>query len=154
MKESSFLKEDPPQRNMFCIFAFCFNAIWGEENGIFQELNEILGFLLIPRYYHHCIHGHVSLHIKQSRGSSFTHAKRSKQKWTNLPFHTSVEFSFFLLYACNNNKHPYLTSFICLKYINPFKPQELCDIELIFIAQRRNLRHRIVKWIYASTHSK
>lgn len=82
MKESPFLKEDPPQRNMFCIFAFCFNAIWGEECGIFQELNEILGFLLIPRYYHHCIHGHVSLHIKQSRGSGFpfTHAKQKQTK--------------------------------------------------------------------------
>ena len=49
-------------------------------------------------------------------------------------------------YAFNNNKkHPYLTFVICLIYINSFEPQELCDIELISIAQKRNLRHRIVK---------
>ena len=48
-------------------------------------------------------------------------------------------------YAFNNNKHPYLIFVICLKYINSFEPQELCDIKLMSIAQRRNLRHRTVK---------
>lgn len=34
-------KEYPLPRNPLDIFAFCFNVIWGEENDIFQEFNEI-----------------------------------------------------------------------------------------------------------------